>query len=901
VAIGTATNPLVNDNVHPQEVWSPINVGLIKHIPRASRTSCATHLAAVLRGVAANPEVHENWLAMFNWGGKVLQPPKRGGKRHNLSSTIRARISGFDSDTLVDPPVLYNGASRSKCSSPDSLVAQAVSAKLEDGNVRAAIRILTSEDTPALPSDATLAKLRDKHPPSSMQDSGVVLPDPTQFTHLSVDESAVKRAVLSFPAGSSGGPDGIRPQHIKDLVQCQETGSDFLTALTAFTNMVLSGRCPAKLAPVFFGGRALALNKKAGGIRPISIGFTLRRLVSKCASSFGVNRLADYLSPVQLGVGTAGGCEAAVHATRRYLETMPPDWVMVKLDFSNAFNSLHRSDMLLAVRDRLPELYAYCFSAYANPSILYHGPFTFFSEEGPQQGDPIGPLLFSNCIHPMLLSMDSVLNCGYLDDVTLGGPVETVVRDVAKIVERGGKLGLFLNCSKCELVTHDNFSVGDPYLESFTHVPIEDVSLLGAPLFPGSVLDADWAKRCADLSRAVERLRSIGSQDALILLRASFGAPKVQHLLRCCPSFCHPALQTFDNLLRSAVQQITNSDLSDSQWIQASLPIKDGGLGIRRVSSLARSAFLASAASTLSLQTLILEDCCVSEDTHLREYLDSWSLEFGSLPDPLPSKQASWDRPGVLVDKALVESRSVSSATQKATCLAAAAAHSGDWLLAMPITSCGLRLDDETVRVAVGLRLGLNLCVPHTCRCGAMVDARGLHCFVCKRAPGRTSRHHALNDIVARAFASAGIPAAKEPNGLTRTDGKRPDGLTLIPWEAGKPLTWDVTVASTLAASYVDDTARSAGAAAELAAIKKIAKYSNLVQSHIFQPLAFENLGTMNDTCIDFINKLGNKISSVTGDCMEARFLFQRFSVTIQRFNAILLKDTFFIDTDQRD
>jgi hypothetical protein len=122
------------------------------------------------------------------------------------------------------------------------------------------------------------------------------------------------------------------------------------------------------------------LNKKAGDIRPISIGFTLRRLVSKCASSFGVNRLADYLSPVQLGVGTAGGCEAAVHATRRYLETMPPDWVMVKLDFSNAFNSLHRSDMLLAVRDRLPELYAYCFSAYANPSILYHGPFTFFSE-----------------------------------------------------------------------------------------------------------------------------------------------------------------------------------------------------------------------------------------------------------------------------------------------------------------------------------------------------------------------------------------------------------------------------------------------------------------------------------------------------------------------------------------
>ena len=37
---------------------------------------------------------------------------------------------------------------------------------------------------------------------------------------------------------------------------------------------------------------------------------------------------------------------------------------------------------------------------------------------------------------------------------------------------------------------------------------------------------------------------------------------------------------------------------------------------------------------------------------------------------------------------------------------AAAAPHSGDWLHAIPIISCGLRLDDESVRVAVGLWLG---------------------------------------------------------------------------------------------------------------------------------------------------------------------------------------------------
>jgi len=54
---------------------------------------------------------------------------------------------------------------------------------------------------------------------------------------------------------------------------------------------------------------------------------------------------------------------------------------------------------------------------------------------------------------------------------------------------------------------------------------------------------------------------------------------------------------------------------------------------------------------------------------------------------------------------------------------------------------------------------------------------------------------------------------------LARQDGKRPDDLTLIPWQRGKPLTWDITVAHTLADSYVSATARSGGAAAEQAAV----------------------------------------------------------------------------------
>lgn len=232
------------------------------------------------------------------------------------------------------------------------------------------------------------------------------------------------------------------------------------------------------------------------------------------------------------------------------------------------------------------------------------------------------------------------------------------------------------------------------------------------------------------------------------------------------------------------------------------------------------------------------------------------------------------------------------SAHHLASFLAASAAHSGDWLFALPIASCGLTLDDEAVRVAVGLRLGLNLCTPHQCHCGSLVDARGLHSFVCKRAPGKSSRHHALNDLIARSFASAGIPTTKEPHGLFRTDGKRPDGLTLVPWQSGKPLCWDVTAICPLAESYVRGAAREAGAAAELAASRKEAKYSTIDDRHMFEPIAVETLGPLNLSARQLFGVLGRKISEKSGDFRESSFLFQRLSVLVQRFNAVLLYDS---------
>jgi hypothetical protein len=213
-------------------------------------------------------------------------------------------------------------------------------------------------------------------------------------------------------------------------------------------------------------------------------------------------------------------------------------------------------------------------------------------------------------------------------------------------------------------------------------------------------------------------------------------------------------------------------------------------------------------------------------------------------------------------------------------CLCAASApHSGDWLHALPVSSCGLRLDDEAIRVAVCLRLGVNLCEPYQCCCGATVDKTGAHSLSCKKGTGRYARHNALNDIIWRSLNKAGVPSIKEPPGLSRTDGKRPDGLTLIPWKNGKSVVWDATVVNSLADSYVATCAITSGGAAEIAVTRKMIKYTELASSYIFVPLAFETLGCIAPQSCDFIKDLGRRLSAASGDIRKSLFLFQRISI----------------------
>jgi hypothetical protein len=756
--------------------------------------------------------------------------------------------------------------------------------------------MLCSDDRPAPDTDDTLHSLKEKHPPATTDRRVPCDPaDNARFIPLQVSPDDIDRTLRTFPLGSSGGPDGLTPQHIRDLL-LGAPDDQLRKDITDLVNILLSGDLLLAVREVIFGGRLIALEKKEGGVRPICIGYTWRRLTAKCANRAVIAERSEELRPFQVGVGVSGGAEAIVHAARRLVTHLPDNHVIVKLDFTNAFNTVRRDLILDTVAEKIPQLYRFVHATYSCEAKLAYGSHTILSREGTQQGDPIAALEFCEAIQKLLLQLQANTRFGYMDDLTLSGEMQTVAADVDQIVAAAVSTGLRLNETKCEIIAKDFKSIDKiSTFKNFKQVEPQDMTLLGAAVTNGPASERALQSKVDNLQRAVDRLALLQAHDALSLLRNSMAMPKLLYILRTSPCFDSSLLSQFDAVLRQGLCNILNIQLSDDQWTQASLPIYDGGLGIRSASMLAPSAFLASAAASRLLQNemlpLSVRDIADEDRTMA---LASW-LNKAQLPAPPEQQQhlqKTWDR--------IMSSNSLSglaarltSPVDQARLLAVSAEHAGEWLKAPPITSVGLRLSNEMIRVAVGFRLGARTCEPHSCPCGKMVEADGLHGLSCRRSGPRHQRHAELNDIIWRSVKKAQIPAVKEPIGLVRSNGKRPDGATLVPWSRGKPLAWDVTVPDTYAQSHINETARSSGAAANRAAVLKTTKYANLSPTHIFVPVAIETGGSWNQQAVEFVQDLGKRISAVTKEPLETQYLFQRLSIAIQRGNAISFRSTF--------
>ena len=216
----------------------PHLVKTVERIPRASRDVAARKMAAILQDV----------ISCF--ATRCLRIPKRGGHCRSLATQLNQTISDeADPDLSASP-------SQRKPSNRDPLqsLAARVASKLEEDDFRGAIHLASSEDTIAELNNRTLTALKEKHPPPHPDSNIPTAPSEEDSTPIKVSVEEVSRAIRSFPCGSAGGPDGLRPQHLKDMTSTSAKGGGplLLEALTAFVNLVLEGKTPAPVHHFFF-------------------------------------------------------------------------------------------------------------------------------------------------------------------------------------------------------------------------------------------------------------------------------------------------------------------------------------------------------------------------------------------------------------------------------------------------------------------------------------------------------------------------------------------------------------------------------------------------------------------------------------------------------------------------
>ena len=238
---------------------------IIKWIPKGARAHCATLLTRLFNSVADYPNSLVGWANLLSFAFKILAKPSRGGKARNLSNIIAKRCKNFhfitesdlragslgdDSREVEQTKNRVTGSTR-KGDTQENRLAKLVSLKIEEGNYKGAVRLISSGDRPTPPSAEGLRLLQEKHPPAHIDRLIPSLPsNPQSGADFTTEE--VLGAVRSFPPGSSGGPDGLSPQHLRDLLSVEGAEGTLLQALSSVTNMITSGGVPDFIQPLFW-------------------------------------------------------------------------------------------------------------------------------------------------------------------------------------------------------------------------------------------------------------------------------------------------------------------------------------------------------------------------------------------------------------------------------------------------------------------------------------------------------------------------------------------------------------------------------------------------------------------------------------------------------------------------
>jgi hypothetical protein len=883
-----------------------VRVVTLKSIPRSCRILATQIFTSAVSNILTAPNNVSSWVTLMMLPkvlfrlAPVQQGPRTTKKwarndfqaRYTLAR-LKKWNSGNDGKLSLWRELLTyivpGQSSKTKKKSQEELNARRCKELAMEGRLSDALKTLLSSGVAEITQEV-LNEIRDKHP--------FAPPPPVSLDPLppsvTVQVEDLMDAIKSFTKGSAGGRDGFKPQYYLDFMACRlpSAGQDFLKTFASFHTLCLSGLIPRILAPFIASAPSTPLLKPDNSIRPIAVGEAHRRTTSKLGMKYVRDKMSAYLSPLQVGVGVPNGAEAVVHALN-YLLSQPWDsnQFVMKIDLSNAFQNVLREPFLKEVKEHCPEIYPWVEYCYQCPSFLYVGEEILLNHCGVQQGDPLAPLLFALALHIILKKVQEKcpelkLNVWFLDDGTLVGSKQDLLKVLKIFTKDGPALGLYVNLAK-------SLAWSPLVIADFSGFPVDILTqagggtkLLGSAIGDDAALEAVATKRVDKIGAMVDKLDTLNDvQLQYLLLKFCVGMPRFNFQLRTTPFDKIPiSIAKFDDVMHDATRSLFgNCPLSDDDLLRISFPISQSGFGLSLAKDTALPAHLASLFDSVALQSQLLSvgPTPVDEHTLVQSFsplLDSFnqflpeqqkitSDKILATPKPqhfLSSLKVKYQVDEFIASRSSARERHVVEACRK---------DSGTWLLVFPLPHLGMSMSAQEWRCAAWFRLGKQLySAPSNCPVckDAVLDVYGIHATYCQGYGDATARHNAVRNTLWNICKDAKLSVSdSEPGFLLSNDrsGDRPADLYLRNWERGKNLCVDVCIANSL--EYTTVTSRPFDPMEPLNNKENLknSKYKArcLERGLMFQPFVCGSLGGFNEDAIKFIKVLGIALGNVQG------------------------------------
>ena len=467
--------------------------------------------------------------------------------------------------------------------------------------------------------------LQAKHPKAEIAPEDILIKGiPNKVEDVifeAIDIAVVQKAAKG--TNGSGGPTQVDSDAWQHIIcsKAYKLQQDFLCdSIARLARRLCTEEVPFQYIESLTACRLIALDKNPG-IRPIGIGEILRRIIGKCVMTVTKGDITESSGPLQTCAGHKAGIEAAIHAMAEIYNDDETEAILL-IDASIAFNSLNRDAAVKNMKFTCPPLAKYVENTYREPSNLYikgaEGGY-IKSEEGYTQGDNAAMAgyslgtrpLIDHLLDPEIYGLEEIIRqVWFADDSAGAGKLKALLLWWKEIMRIGPKYGYFPNPAKCVLIVKNpklekeaeelfgkynmEFTTGNRHLGAVLGSTQSKVEFITQKVEEW----VDDVKQLAKIATSEPQAAYTGYCNG-IQYRWTFFQRKI-------PGISELMTPLENEIRRTLIPALVGRQVSDEERQITALPVRFGGLGIKKPEDDCDAEYKASKKITEELKEAII-------------------------------------------------------------------------------------------------------------------------------------------------------------------------------------------------------------------------------------------------------------------------------------------------------